>query len=197
METQRLEISRTEARELYRKYKEHLVYSKPIDDEIRRTYQLMAQGRVIIRALESIKAAGLDERGMPKLAICLATSEECLLRMDRDGSARMSANAQQHRQSSWRRPLTANRSRFMFPAGTFEVKKDIWNARALVPMVPIHLRPKRGLANYHVLWEAEWTRVVPQDPMLLRRVSKGDIWLVVAAWDLTEVERAALQARIK
>src|SRR5258708_4807132 len=43
-------------------------------------------------------------------------------------------------------------------------------AEAIVPLVPVHLRPKRGLENYHILWEAEWTRVVPRDPMLLRRI---------------------------
>jgi len=37
---------------------------------------------------------------------------------------------------------------------------------------------------------------VPRDPYLLRRLGKGDLWLVVAAWDLTEVERAALQSRV-
>jgi len=66
----------------------------------------------------------------------------------------------------------------------------------MVPLVPVHLRPKRGLANYHVLWEAEWERIVPRDPLLLRQIGRGDMWLVVAQWDLTEVERAALSARI-
>jgi hypothetical protein len=66
---------------------------------------------------------------------------------------------------------------------------------AIVPIVPVYLRPKRGLANYHVLWEAEWRRIPPHDPMLLRRIG-GDMWLVVAQWDLTEVERAALATRI-
>jgi hypothetical protein len=65
----------------------------------------------------------------------------------------------------------------------------------VVPLVPIHLRPRRALGAYHILWEAEWKRVPPVDPMLLRRIG-GDIWLVVAAWDLTEVERAAMQTRL-
>lgn len=37
---------------------------------------------------------------------------------------------------------------------------------------------------------------MPKDPYLLRRIGKGDMWLVVAAWDLTEVERAALATRL-
>ena len=66
----------------------------------------------------------------------------------------------------------------------------------MVPIVPLHLRPKRGLQNYYTLWEAEWGPIVPKDPMLLRPIGKGDMWLVVAAWDLTEVERAALSTRL-
>ena len=65
-----------------------------------------------------------------------------------------------------------------------------------MPIIPVHLRPKRGLANYHVLWEAEWERVVPRDPYLLRRIGKADLWLVVAHWELSPVEMAALSTRV-
>jgi hypothetical protein len=65
-----------------------------------------------------------------------------------------------------------------------------------LPLVPLPLRPKRALTNYHVLWEAEWRRAVPVDPLLLRRLGKGDLWLVVAQWDLTPVEVAALSTRV-
>jgi hypothetical protein len=46
----------------------------------------------------------------------------------------------------------------------------------MVPIVPVHLRPKHGLQNYHILWEAEWHPVPPTDPMLLRRYA-GDLWI--------------------
>lgn len=46
METQRISVDRKEARELYRQYKKHQHYSEPLDDEIRRAYQLIAQGRM-------------------------------------------------------------------------------------------------------------------------------------------------------
>ena len=63
--------------------------------------------------------------------------------------------------------------------------------------IPLQLRPKRGLENYHVLCEAEWTgKAPPDDPMLLRRIGRADLWLVVAGWDLTAVEKAALATRL-
>lgn len=188
MNVEKIEVSRAKARELYRAYKTHQHYQKPIDHAIQRAYHLIAQGRVIIKALESIRAAGTNEQGLPKLAIANATDERCPLRIWKDGSAVMGRD----------RHSRDRTNTFRFPAGTFErVPSDPrWNGyAAMVPLVPIHLRPKRALAAYHILFEAEWTRTVPKDPYLLRRLS-GDMWLVVAAWDLTEVERAALATRL-
>ena len=39
-------------------------------------------------------------------------------------------------------------------------------------------------------------RTPPRDPYLLRRIGKADLWLVVASWELTEVEMAALSTRV-
>lgn len=186
MKTEAITIDRKQARELYRQYKTHQHYSSPIDHEIQRAYQLIAQGRLVIRALESITAAGVNEHGLPKLAIMRADQQKCRVQMWRDGSALFS-------QPGWHASRAAS-LRFSFQRSAFPgIDKG---AEAITPLVPIHLRPKRGLANYHILWEAEWRNIVPVDPMLLRRIGKGDMWLVVAAWDLTEVERAALSARL-
>jgi len=85
------------------------------------------------------------------------------------------------------------------PAGSFPAPtrhRRAYDAQALVPLVPIHQRPKRGLANYHILFEAEWRLIPPKDPLLLRRIGHADLWIVCAAWDLTEVERAVLAGKL-
>jgi hypothetical protein len=67
----------------------------------------------------------------------------------------------------------------------------------MVPHIPPGLRPAHHLRNYHILWEAEWHPVAPpapRDPALLRRIA-GDVFAVVAVWELTELERAVLGAR--
>lgn len=87
MDVKALALDKAKARELYREYKKHQNYSSPIDHEIQRTCQLIAQGRTVIQAIESIKAAGLNEEGFPKLAIARATQERCFLRLNADGSA--------------------------------------------------------------------------------------------------------------
>jgi hypothetical protein len=175
-------ISRDEAAALYRKYQEHRAYQKPYDAEIARIYQHIARGRTVIRALESIRAAGLDAEGYPKLAICPAHMPKCWWRPARNactfGSEYPRANEKR------------NVVRMDWPG----LDSTKWRALATVPLIPVHLRPRRGLQNYHILWEAEWTKRYPVDPYLLRRFG-GDAWLVVAAWDLTDVERAVMSAR--
>src|SRR5690242_15564935 len=86
MEAIKLEVDRKEALALYRKYKEHASYSKPIDWEIQRTYQLLAQGKLVIKAIESVRLGGLNEKGLPKLALGPATAQAAHIRRNRDGS---------------------------------------------------------------------------------------------------------------
>jgi hypothetical protein len=154
-------------------------------------YQKLAQGKLVIKALESITTAGADDLGLPKLAIARADARICRLTMFGDGGASMSTGTSR----SGLRRNTVSTVHFQFAPGTFPASR--WrNAESVVPHAPLHLRPKRGLQNYHVLYEADWTKAPPVDPFLLRRLGKGDLWLVLAMWDLTEVERAALAARL-
>lgn len=158
-----------------------------MDREIERTYRLIAAGKVVIQAVESIKAAGVGPDGYPKLALARADQAVCRVEMWASGSARMSPDR-------WsRRNVTKD---FSFPEGSFPRFDGYKNdGVAATPLIPVQLRPRTALDNYHVLWEAEWRKVPPRDPYLLRRIG-GDMWLVLAAWDLTDVERAAMATRM-
>lgn len=201
METTHITVDRSEAERLYRKYKEHAAYSNPMDWEIQRTYQLLSKGKPVIKALESIVRAGVDAKGLPKLAIATAIAKACFLERSISGAATMASS------DNWRAKASSRniwqRDTFTFPPDSFPMHWDgksrmnRSNHKAQLPLIPIHLRPKRGLANYHILWEAEWEPIPPRDPFLLRRIGKADLWLVVHAWDLTEVERGAMATRIK
>ena len=189
METQRITVSREEAGRLHRQYQEHMHWSTPVDEEIARVYKAIEQGRMVIRALASIAAAGLGDDGLPKLAIVRADAEQCHLHLRSDGGARF-ATKPWSRDAHWRTYVDV-------PAGSFpEARKIGRHYAAMTPLVPIHLRPRRGLANYHILFEAEWRPIPPKDPMLLQRVGRSDLWIVRAAWDLTEIERAVLAGRL-
>lgn len=200
MHTELISVPRYEALKLYRQYKTHTAYSEPIDWEIQRAYHLLSKGRVIIKALESIKQAGLNRDFLPKLALTVATAKKCHLSRYNDGQCTMSPNDGWSR--SKKHNLSFNTNTFNFPRDSFPMSYDgkfrigRSNHTAQVPIIPLHLRPKRGLANYHILFEAEWQPLPARDPYLLRRIGKGDLWLVVAHWELTSVEMAALATRV-
>lgn len=186
-------VTREKARELMKAYRNHRSAQTPEDRAIERAYREIASGRVLIRALESIKAAGLDEQGMPKLAITRADHRRVRCSISAHSDAKFY-------------PLRFRKSRSRWGADTWETTQhqviEIPSLRAersasgeaVVPLIPVHLRPQTALDNYHILWEADW-HAVPVDPMLLRRLG-GDLWIVVCAWDLTEVERAVMASRV-
>lgn len=198
MQVVKVEIDRDKARELYRAYKKHRHYSTPMDQEICRAYQLLSQGKLIIKAIDSVRAAGQNAEGLPNLALARADARACRLAIRNDGSATMLSD--DGVRSTWSRRQNASMAKwFDFMPGTFPDKKASGRYKdheAILPPIPLHLRPKRGLANYTMLWEAQWTRIPPVDPYLLRRIGKADLWIVVAMWDLSEVERAALATRL-
>ena len=205
MDVTELTINKTEAERLYKAYLTHRHFETPIDAEIKRTYAALAKGNTVIKALESITAAGVDADGLPKLAIVRADFPRCIVKREINGSFYFDAWDGNARQRFWGQK--ASDKHIAFPAGSLPELRNPkgqngwWSSNgysAVVPTIPLPLRPRRGLENYHILWEVEkWDPVhVPRDPYLLRRLGKGDLWMVVAAWDLTEVERAALQSRV-
>jgi hypothetical protein len=185
-------LDRDQAHELWKKYQTHRHYQTPADAEIAAIYKRIAQGKTVIRAFESIRAAGVDAQGLPRLAIAPAHMQECWWKPHpHQGSCTFGKRSPGSRdrlevvRMDWpgiKRPIDLQ-------------DKYRWEWCATVPLIPVHLRPRRGLQNYHILWEAEWTKRYPVDPYLLRRFG-GDAWLVVAAWDLTDVERAVMSQRV-
>jgi len=182
------------ARELWQKYQTHRAYQTPADAEIAAIYKRIAQGKTVIRALESIRVAGLNAEGLPKLAICRADMQECWFRADPGnpggGACRFGERSPGHRSRKTIHMDWPGITRKIDPNDRYR-----WEWCATVPLIPVDVRPRRGIENYHILWEAEWTKRYPVDPYLLRRIG-GDAWLVVAGWDLTDVERAVMSQRV-
>jgi hypothetical protein len=190
MNVDQLKFEPEQARELWKKYQSHRVHQNPADAEIAAIYKRIAQGKTVIRAFASIAAAGVNAQGLPKLAIARADQPLCYLHHT-DNTAVFSPQ-----RWFWHSDRTSRSKLLRVPWEGFTMPRDKSTYEAQVPLIPVHLRPKRGLQNYHILWEAEWTKRYPVDPFLLRRFG-GDAWLVVAAWDLTEVERAVMSSRLR
>lgn len=176
-------VDKDAAREALRAYRNAKAPVTDEDRQIMTAYREIARGRVVVQAIESVRSAGWNVDGSSKLAIIRADIRHC---RGNFGSTVCSFTASRSR--NWRGHLRIDRMPPRPP------NANVWTADAMVPLIPLHLRPKAALHNYHILWEADWVRA-PADPLLLRRL-KGDLWLVLAAWELTAVERAVLEQRI-
>jgi hypothetical protein len=169
-----------------------------IDAELMRGYKALAEGKQLIRLTETITAGGVDDLGRPKMAIARADERDITFSRSSRGNVEFTPG--------WLRSGRQVRARdrtFTFPDGTLPQMDSGWISTgtwiAIVPVIPPHLRPPRvSIENFHVLWETVWTKPArtraPRDPALLRHIG-GDLWAVLAVWDLTELERAVLEMR--
>jgi hypothetical protein len=143
---------------------------------------------------------------LPKLAVCKADAAFVYtLGVQSDGALELVDSL--HRRYDYRS------GQIRFPGRTFPTPEGYtsgsdlvgtWASTAWTAMVPIvppkHRPPKSStLASYLVLWEVDdwrWHSVPrpPGDPALLKHLA-GDLYLVLATWDLTELEQLVLSGR--
>jgi hypothetical protein len=208
-----MEMPRAEARELFLSYKREV--EERHDDELAEImagYRQMALGRPVLSMRQAIEQGGTVtvadqnyehgygwrtvERQRPALACLRADQPECWVTMS--GVAKSAtATFRHHNIAAWGTRNSPRRTvsvpGLSFPEARFPSSPFV----AMTPIVPPQLRPKRHLRNYHILWEAKWTRdkpLAPEDPALLKRIGR-DLFVVLAIWDLTPLERAVLGAR--
>lgn len=174
------------------------------DEQCKRIYRAIARGNRVLNLCEAMRLAGTDHLFRPRLAIARASNlQESVTFQWAYGwpvfgdpnSARTTWNGLDEGVFYSRVVLP----QVTFPCneeGTFgKTAKDhnIWSINASVPIIPPKLRPKQPQA-YHILWEVdEWTagRTMPEqsrDPLLLKHLASW-FFVIVAEWDLTEVER--------
>lgn len=212
MELATITMDRKPAREAFLAYRKSVRERHDQEDEqIMRGYRALARGQQLIRLSDTLRAGGSEEVSfpsrrwtdrrletwrVPRLAVCRADARMCFTTgIDRDGGCVLTADRRD-------RDLASNnrRDRTRVAAGTFEAGTQgaRWDTtlQAIVPNVPPPLRPAHQLSGYQILWEAEWAPdpQPPVDPALLKHIG-GDLYAVVAIWDLTELEQAVLAAR--
>lgn len=190
MDVAPLMVDREVALKEWKRYQSHKHnQGSPLDLEISRIYKVIAAGKLVVDALAAIVRAGLGEDRLPKLAIVRADCDRCFLSTQSDGAATFLSGVR------WENGRTAKDKVFKFPSGSFPgiSRKD---ASAVTPHIPPDIRPRRGIQNYHVLFEAVWKNEPPVDPLLLRRMG-DDVWLVCGAWELTPVERSVMQMHMQ
>lgn len=180
--------STVQARALAREYRDAVKRRRNAEDEaIAKSYTALAKGKRVIALTPTIEAAGLDASGLPRLAAVRADLTRCKVEVRRDSVAFGPDNWWSGSERFKIKTLRTSLARETFNSGPRA-------ASAIVPLIPPRFRPAGDLKAYTLLFEAEWGPVAPVDPVLLKRLH-GDLYVVLAAWDLTPVERAAIAGR--
>jgi len=166
------------------------------DEELTKAYRALSQGQRLINLQKVMQEVGSNNRHLPILAICKADAEFCYFRADRF-DAKVNFSSEQWRSRTRQNTIWVPRSAFKAEVWNTEWRKannyDIYPVEAVVPAIPPHLRPDE-LSKFYIMWEAEWSRAAPADPILLSRVNET-MFAVVAQWDLTPIEQQILEGR--
>jgi hypothetical protein len=181
MNVQPLQVTRQAAQAALKEYNQARAKWDKRDVEIARIYRQIARGNTVISVHDAIRRAGVDGLGRPRLAIMRADQKRCSCVAWSSRSV-VFTNEYNSLAAEWH---------FEIEWPDRQVKADITRLAALLPRIPPQHRPD-DLGKYHILWEADWT-AIPRDPYLLKRVGE-DAWVVLAAWDLTDVEVNVLGA---
>lgn len=207
MDVATIELPKEKAREQLREYRAAVKDDiakrrsklRAEDEAIAAGLRELAQGNNLLELQAAFAAAGLDEAGLPRIAIARADGRWCWL----DWSSRWPVE-NGAREIDWFRFRTddrwtdrGGRSFSWLGVPPVATPSDDPVLRTQVPLVPPSLRPRGDLSRYHILFEVEeWARVPapPGDPLLLRRV-RGDLFAILATWELTEIERTVMGAR--
>jgi len=210
MNVELLQIPKEKAEQEYQAYVQALrdkrFESLKYLQELKTVYAHMKHGRKIIDVFQAFKKAGVNQDGDPTLAICNAGKTKTVhFSKLENGAGRFSISSQR-----WRTYVDD----IALPPQTYPdwLKENFitsWNGRsethtrvkneklqAPLPLIPARLLPHGSLERYFVLWEVEkWKPEPPKDPMLLRRLSKH-LFVVMATWNLTEIERAVIRGSL-
>lgn len=152
------------------------------DEILEHAYTMLRKGAKVLDVSVAIRSAGPNADGYPRLA--LAPSDWPTVRCSRTGGAAIT-----FLHENWRHRRGAYRVDD-FP----QTRSNWYDVHSPVPHVPAEIRPKIALSNFHTLFEVEKWTVYPKDPILLRRIPRTSLFIVVAEWELTELEASILAA---
>lgn len=204
MELSTITMERQEARQKFLEYRDAVRIRHSAEDaEIMRGYRALSQGMQLVKLSDCISAGGTFESGLPKIAVATASHEWTWCARDTSGAVSFLPR------TNWDMSSRMTKDCYRFGNNTLPAGKEPplpnnrygsrWNGtlRAMVPIVPPALRPAFSLDGYVTLFEVEnWSATPrpPGDPALLKHIG-GDLYAVVAIWDLTDLEKAVLTRR--
>lgn len=191
--------TKAKATELWHEYKAAAkAYKDPVYADLQKIYNQVKNGNKVVDIGMVIAKGGVHESFHPRLAIAKATNKQVWCRYYENGSV-----CYLNQQSGWKifaadvelKDCLPKIPRDKLPKQGAWVQ-DKFQLSAPVPIIPAKLRPKVLTEDYYILWEVDvWEMIPPTDPYLLRRITKN-VFVVLAGWDLTEIEKSAMAGRM-
>lgn len=165
------------------------------DTELLSAYRALSLGQRIINIHKVIWSAGFDQWKRPNLAIARADWSEVHLKLEGTHGSFQKDSWAAGNAVRYRVPYAPHGPEF-YSVYDQRMKLGWDRIKALVPAIPVNLRPAGDLSDYTILWEAEWTKLAPADPILLKQVKDSDkFFTILAQWDLTPLEQQVLEGR--
>lgn len=193
------DCSMTEIRHIAQdKWKEYTAaartYKDPIYKDLQKVYNQVKNGQKVIDISKVIAKGGIHPDIKPKLAISSLKYKKIFCTYHKDGRVQFKPD-----NSGWGRRISSFDVNLPGCLPLW-IPQDKWTSRQMmeapVPPVPPRFMPKKLTDDYYILWEVdEWKMVPPVDPYLLKRITKT-MFVVLAGWDLTDLERSAMAGRM-
>lgn len=162
--------------------------------QLKRLYGAIRLGKKVIDIRDCWKKAGWNEKWQPRLAIASLYGHRKEVTLEREKTGELIYEDSRGGYSS--------AGKVCIPKGVMtEIPKDerdkhrwgLPRLKGVIPIIPPKYLPKasKRLKDYYVMWEVKDWKEIPKDPLLLKRVSSF-AFIVLAAWDLTPIERMVL-----
>jgi hypothetical protein len=164
-------------------------------------YKTLAKGTPLIELTPAIRSGGFDEHMRPRLAIARADRKQVRFDWEPRSTVATYSTAKDghHHGPTMVLAIDMGRLHGQTRSGMRGPIATWIRAYAQVPMIPADVLPAKGQPrDWHILWEVDHWSDQPlvaepsRDPLLLKHIG-GDLWAVLAQWELTDLEMAILR----
>lgn len=196
--------TKSKAKELWQEYSKAVkLHKELVYQDLKKIYFQVYKGHKVIDIGKVIAKGGVHENYHPRLAIAKATNKKVWCVYQENGDIKYLNN-----EMDWRSKIYA--ADVVLPKCLPEIPQQFlpkvtWSnsgrdskfqLQAPVPLIPAKLRPAKLTDDYYILWEVDvWQMIPPTDPYLLRRITRN-MFVVLAGWDLTDIEKSAMAGRM-
>lgn len=180
-------------------------------ETLARGYEQLVDGKPVLSLEAAIRGAPCDDKDRPRLAIGRADREQVKFEWaaHRERAIFDTSRSPTTRSETLWRTIDMGRqheyrARYAWEDESAPLRPQRVEGWALLPLVPAEVVQLIGggsnLRHFFVLWEVEQWADRPivaepdRDPYLLRHLG-GDLYAVVAEWELTELERLVMVGR--